>query len=87
MDGFIELTPEKLKTDDGVRELNRMLEALFLRGAAGDGEQVRVFIGYGTPEAQITAGVGSVYQRRDGGANTSIYIKETGTGATGWVAK
>lgn len=29
MDGFIELTQEKLKTDEGIRELNRMIEILF----------------------------------------------------------
>jgi hypothetical protein len=43
--------------------------------------------GTGTPESSVTAGVGSVYHRRDGGAATCLYIKETGTGNTGWVAK
>jgi len=40
-----------------------------------------------SPESVVTAPVGSVYQRTDGGAGTSIYIKESGTGNTGWVAK
>jgi hypothetical protein len=43
--------------------------------------------GAGTPEAVLTAPVGSTYKRTDGGAATSFYIKESGTGATGWVAK
>jgi hypothetical protein len=43
--------------------------------------------GTGSPEGVITAGVGSIYLRADGGANTSIYVKESGTGNTGWVAK
>ena len=43
--------------------------------------------GTGTPEANLTAGVGSVCQRRDGGAATAFYVKETGTGNTGWVGK
>lgn len=43
--------------------------------------------GTGTPETLVTAGVGSVFHRRDGGAATCLYIKESGTGNTGWVAK
>lgn len=42
--------------------------------------------GSGTPEGSITAPVGSVYLRTDGGSTTSIYFKEAGTGNTGWVA-
>lgn len=42
--------------------------------------------GAGTPEGVVTAPIGSMYSRTDGGANTSIYRKETGTGNTGWVA-
>ena len=43
--------------------------------------------GTGTPEAAVTANVGSVFHRRDGGAGTCLYVKESGTGNTGWVAK
>ena len=43
--------------------------------------------GNGTPEAVVTGNVGSLFLRFDGGANTTLYIKETGTGNTGWVAK
>jgi hypothetical protein len=43
--------------------------------------------GAGTPEAVITANVGSTYHRTDGAAGTCFYVKETGTTATGWVAK
>jgi hypothetical protein len=43
--------------------------------------------GAGTPEGAIAAPVGSLYLRTDGGANTTLYIKESGTGNTGWVAK
>lgn len=43
--------------------------------------------GSGTPESSVTADVGSIYMRTDGGASTSVYIKESGTGNTGWVAK
>jgi hypothetical protein len=45
--------------------------------------------GLGSPEARIVAVVGSLYLRTDGGAGTSVYVKESGRGATstGWVAK
>jgi hypothetical protein len=35
----------------------------------------------------LTAPIGSIFRRTDGGANTTLYIKESGTGNTGWVAK
>lgn len=41
----------------------------------------------GSPEGAIVAPVGSLYLRSDGGAGTSLYVKETGTGNTGWVGK
>lgn len=47
----------------------------------------KIFAGSGSPESVYTAPVGSLYLRTDGGAGTSIYIKESGTGNTGWVAK
>lgn len=43
--------------------------------------------GSGTPEGAVTAPVGAVYHRTDGGAATSFYVKESGSGNTGWVAK
>jgi hypothetical protein len=43
--------------------------------------------GSGTPEGNVTAAPGSTFHRTDGGANQGIYIKESGTGNTGWVAK
>ena len=49
-------------------------------------EQVR--FGTGTPEGVVTAERGTIFQRLDGGAATSIYVKESaGTLNTGWVAK
>lgn len=43
--------------------------------------------GAGTPEAVVTAPKGSTFRRSDGGAATSFYVKESGAGNTGWVAK
>lgn len=43
--------------------------------------------GTGTPEGAVTAPAGSMFTRTDGGAATTLYVKETGAGNTGWVAK
>jgi hypothetical protein len=50
-------------------------------------EACRILSGTGAPESVVTAGVGSLFLRQDGGANTTLYVKESGTGNTGWVAK
>lgn len=41
----------------------------------------------GTPESAVTAAVGSLYMNTAGGAGTVLYVKQTGTGNTGWGAK
>ena len=51
-------------------------------GASGP----KVLSGSGSPEGAITAGVGSVYLRTDGGADTVAYWKTSGTGSSGWTA-
>lgn len=39
------------------------------------------------PENNVAAPVGSVYFRTSGGSQTTLYVKESGTGVTGWVGK
>jgi hypothetical protein len=46
-----------------------------------------VMSGAGSPEGAITAAVGTLFRRTDGGAGTTLYVKESGTGNTGWAAK
>lgn len=46
-----------------------------------------VLVGDGSPEGAVGASVGTMFLRRDGGANTTLYVKESGTGNTGWTAK
>jgi hypothetical protein len=47
-----------------------------------------LYSGAGSPEGVVVAPVGSLYGRTDGGAGTTLYVKESnGTGSTGWVAK
>lgn len=55
----------------------------------GGGKDVAPLLltGTATPEAAVTAPIGSIFLRTDGGASTTLYVKESGTGNTGWVAK
>ncbi|RAH99184.1 hypothetical protein DLJ53_21805 [Acuticoccus sediminis] len=42
----------------------------------------------GDPEGVVSATVGAIYLRTDGGVGATIYVKETGgSGSTGWAAK
>ena len=51
----------------------------------GDGITVN-HRGTGSPESGMHADIGSLYQRSDGGGATTLYIKESGTFDSGWVA-
>lgn len=44
-------------------------------------------VGSGSPEGVVAAAPGSLYSNISGGAGTTFYAKESGTGNTGWVAK
>ena len=57
-----------------------------LRFRPGNGNAVWTS-GSGSPEGVLTAVVGSVYTRLDGAAGSTLYIKEVGSGNTGWYAK
>jgi hypothetical protein len=43
--------------------------------------------GTGSPEGAVTAPVGTMYINLSGGAGTTLWVKETGAGNTGWAAK
>ena len=46
----------------------------------------RIMAGTGSPESVVTAPVGSLWLRTNGGAGTTLYVKESGSGNTGWRA-
>jgi hypothetical protein len=46
-----------------------------------------ILAGSGSPEGVVTAPAGSLYLCTDGGVGGSIFVKESGTGNTGWTAK
>lgn len=54
---------------------------------SGASDSPMEFEGTGTPEAAVSAVVGSRFWRTDGGASTTLYVKTSGSGNTGWTAK
>jgi hypothetical protein len=46
-----------------------------------------ILTGLGSPQGNVAARVGALYLRIDGGASSTLYVKESGIGTTGWVAK
>lgn len=61
---------------------------VYARGGIAPGPSTAIWTnGTGSPEGVLAAPVGSMYTRTDGGAGTTLYVKESGTGNTGWVAK
>lgn len=59
-----------------------------LVGGRDVAEGVQIFRGAGSPEGVVASSIGAMYQRTDGGAGTSLYVRESvPTSTTGWVAK
>lgn len=69
-----------------VLNFNFLLKADFEGDISVTGTAAIITSGSGSPEGVKTATIGSVFSRTDGGAGTSRYKKESGTGNTGWVA-
>lgn len=87
--GSYEAIPLEISVNSNVKLYSGNLDI----GASGKGiyfsanGNVTWTCGSGTPEGAVTAPVGSLFTRTDGGANTTLYVKESGAGNTGWVAK
>lgn len=73
-----------IQLDGPIGYLNNPGGSAIYSGASDSSVRLR---GSGSPEGAVGAQVGSTWQRSDGGAGTSFYVKESGTGNTGWVAK
>jgi hypothetical protein len=81
---------EWVATNGGWR-LSQAPAATLLSGAVrhvADGEAAGCIsrIGRGSPQGVVAAAPGSDWRNLDGGAGSTYWIKQTGTGATGWVA-
>lgn len=76
--------PSKIANDPELREFFlRLTRDLYLIWA--DARQI--YSGTGSPEGVVKADIGSLYRRTDGGASTTLYVKESGASSTGWIAK
>jgi hypothetical protein len=77
-----------LYTLDLTRSWNNgnLLQRVYNSFAGGD-RDVPVKSGVGDPEGVVSAVVGTIYSRTDGLPNQTLYIKESGSGTTGWVAQ
>lgn len=76
--GYIDLYGEK---NGGTRAARVVTDGITLTGT-----DAKMCAGSGTPEGSKSAAVGSFYLRTDGSAGTSMYVKESGSGNTGWTA-
>ena len=53
----------------------------------GNGSGPLLTSGTGSPEGVVTSTQGGLYVNFSGGAGTTLYVKQSGTGNTGWVGK
>ncbi len=47
----------------------------------------QMLVGNGSPNTVVSASPGSLYLNVAGGTGTTLYVKESGSGNTGWVGK
>lgn len=73
-------------------DIGRLIPALYdvlrrIVAAINGADDALVMRGTGSPEGVTAASVGRLYVRTDGGVGSTLYVKESGTGAAGWAAK
>lgn len=64
-----------------------MTGPVVVTAATNSGAMVASIHGIGSPESVVTANIGTMYINDLGGSGTTLYIKESGSGNTGWAAK
>jgi len=80
---YSSIPPEFNKDDATASFMEDMRKVVSALQILGNGVIVRA--GSGIPEGIVTANRGSLYLRTDG--PPGLYVKESGTAATGWIAK
>jgi len=78
---------DNITTNAMAVDLAEFIEYRFPGAIGVQGTDAKMYSGVGTPEGAVIATIGSLYMRTNGGAGTSLYVKESGSGNTGWVAK
>lgn len=71
---------------DGFYSYAPLLAGPLKYGLNGTTNTVWLLSGNGTPEGSVTAAPGSLYANFGGGSTTTLYVKESGAGNTGWAA-
>lgn len=83
---YSSIPPEFNKDDATASFMEDMRKVVSALQILGNGVIVRA--GSGSPEGTTTANRGSLYLRTDGGAGTTLYVKESGMNTTtGWIGK
>jgi len=79
----------RLTNPDGTIERTyRSLIDFLWRRWRGDALDRAIIYCTGSPNGQVTGSVGDLAIRTDGGAGSTLYVKESGTATnTGWAAK
>ena len=77
----------RLQTDETDRLTISGTGAVAITGTSLQLGTVTWTTGAGSPEGVVTAVVGSLYSRTDGSTSTTLYVKTSGSGNTGWTAK
>jgi len=68
------------------RKINQLSEALYVFWHQF--KDINITPVTGTPESQLVGSIGDLALRTDGGANTTLYVKQSGSETnTGWIAK
>lgn len=67
--------------------LAEKLDRAFLLPKSNSQTGRQFYMGAGSPEGAVEAAVGSLYFNTSGGSETTLYVKESGSGDTGWVGK
>lgn len=62
-------------------------KSMYVSYGASSGQTVQWTSGTGSPNGVVTANVGSLYTDNAGSTSTTLYVKTSGTGNTGWTAK
>ena len=71
---------------NGSPRLETSASGLTVTGDIGIYNGPSIKSGTNTPEGAVTAPVGSLFLRTNGGSVSTLYVKESGTGNTGWSA-
>lgn len=61
------------------------VNVLSVLGLGDSGATIR--FGTGSPEGVVAAATGSIFLRTDGGPGSTFYVKESGSGSSGWAGK